>query len=100
MSSDERVVVWPELELDEVEASLRRSGNAFESVLTGSTDLTSEITYVNSLGQSWKSNVGDVLMHVVMHGVHHRAQIASELRASGFEPPYVDFIHGVRTAQF
>jgi uncharacterized damage-inducible protein DinB len=32
-------------------------------------------------------------MHVLLHSAHHRGQIAFELRASGQEPAYTDFIH-------
>ena len=38
----------------------------------------------------------DVLTHVVTDSAYHRGQVASELRAGGFEPAYTDFIHAVR----
>jgi uncharacterized damage-inducible protein DinB len=31
-----------------------------------------------------------------MHSAYHRGQIAADMRAAGFAPPYTDFIHAVR----
>ena len=39
----------------------------------------------------------DVLLHVVMHSVYHRGQIATEVRAAGHTPAYTDYIQAVRT---
>jgi len=55
------------------------------------------IEYTNSKGQSFRSAVGDVLMHVVLHSAYHRGQIASQVRACGGEPANTDFIHATRT---
>ena len=54
------------------------------------------VAYRNSKGEPWTSTVGDILTHVVTHSAYHRGQVASELRAAGFEPAYTDFIHAVR----
>jgi uncharacterized damage-inducible protein DinB len=35
-------------------------------------------------------------MHVLLHSVYHRGQIALQMRSSGAEPAYTDFIHSVR----
>lgn len=56
--------------------------------------LDATIEYTNSRGVRFTSRVEDVLMHVVIHGAHHRGK--SALRAEGAEPPYIDFIHAVR----
>ena len=32
----------------------------------------------------------------VTHEAHHRGQIASDMRASGLDPPYTDYIHAIR----
>ena len=59
-------------------------------------DLDRAVAYRNSKGEPWTSTVGDILTHVVTHSAYHRGQVASELRAAGFEPAYTDFIHAVR----
>lgn len=93
-----KVVVWPQLNLAECEAQLgelERKWKAYFSKLD-SNQLDRKIEYVNSKGEPWFSRVEDVLLHVVIHSAQHRGQIASNLRAAGFEPPYTDFIHAVR----
>ena len=40
--------------------------------------------------------VRDALMQVVMHSEHHRAQVATRLRALGGTPPTIDYIVWVR----
>jgi uncharacterized damage-inducible protein DinB len=62
----------------------------------GEEDLTRKIQYTNSKGESYLNEVQDILMHVVMHSVYHRGQIASDVRSMGFQPAYTDFIHAVR----
>jgi len=59
-------------------------------------DLEKEIAYRNSKGESWSSRVEDILTHVLLHSAYHRGQAALEMRASGLQPAYTDFIHGVR----
>jgi len=51
---------------------------------------------VNSKGETWSSQVNDVLLHVITHSAYHRGQIASDMRAAGLTPAYTDFIHAIR----
>ena len=46
--------------------------------------------------ERFRSSLHDILMHVIMHSAYHRGQIAADMRASGAEPVYTDFIHAVR----
>ena len=94
--------VWPTSTLDdclalagEMESAwqgyLARIGNQFAP---GS--LNDQVGYRNSKGEPWSSRVEDILTHVLLHSAYHRGQIALQLRASGTEPAYTDFIHAVR----
>ncbi len=58
--------------------------------------MSRQISYVNSKGESWSSQVDDVLLHVITHSAYHRGQIASDMRAAGLTPTYTDFIHAIR----
>jgi len=60
-------------------------------------DLARVVDYRNSKGEPWKSTVGAILTHVILHASYHRGQIASALRKAGHAPPYVDYIHAVRS---
>ncbi len=70
---------------------LQRLGNHFAP---GS--LNDNAEYRNSKGEPWSSRVEDILTHVLFHSAYHRGQIALQMRASGMEPAYTDFIHAVR----
>jgi uncharacterized damage-inducible protein DinB len=92
------LAVWPELAVEECEREANGLAAAwrryFESLSEAA--LARRVAYVNSKGEPWESTAGDVLTHVALHSAYHRGQIASDLRAAGFEPAYTDFIHAVR----
>ena len=54
------------------------------------------VSYVNSKGEAWRSTVGDILTHVVLHSSYHRGQIAMLVRAAGGEPAITDLIYWCR----
>lgn len=94
--------VWPTATIEdclalagEISAAWRdylaRLGNQFAP---GSLD--DKVEYRNSKGEAWSSRVEDILTHVLFHSAYHRGQIALQMRASGMEPAYTDFIHAVR----
>src|SRR5262245_4989005 len=93
-----RMAVWPSLTLEESAREAVAVAAAWSGRISGLTEasLSRQVFYVNSKGEKWKNTEGDVLTHAVLHSAHHRGQIASDLRAAGFEPPYVDFIEAVR----
>lgn len=93
------VPVWPEARLDRLRGDFDDMARRWEDYLDdlAPADLDREIEYVNTKGEPWKSTVGDVLTHVVLHSSYHRGQVASHLRVAGMEPAYTDFIHAVRT---
>ena len=95
--------VWPEFDdpysaIDECEAIADEMAAAWRNYLNELTPggLEEKVEYRNSKGEPWSSRVEDVLTHVVMHSAYHRGQVALEMRASGREPAYTDFIHAVR----
>lgn len=59
--------------------------------------LDKEIAYQNSKGVPYETKLCDILHHVVIHGQHHRAQIAKLLRNAKIAPPATDFIFFSRT---
>lgn len=95
------LAVWPKLTLDEIERSMRPLHDRWVGYLErlGPADMARSISYVNSKGQPFQSRVEDVLTHVLVHGAHHRGQIASALREAGLTPPLVDFIHATRSGR-
>lgn len=92
--------VWPRWTLDDCAHRLEELRGDWEEFFAGLNEaaLGRESSYRNTKGESFSNTVGDVLMHVAMHGTYHRGQIAAEVRAAAGEPAYTDFIHAVRTA--
>ena len=66
--------VWPELALAQSEAEADAVGASWRSYLEQcrEADLSHQIRYVNSKGESWSSQVDDVLLHVITHSAYHR----------------------------
>jgi uncharacterized damage-inducible protein DinB len=102
LQQTQTMAIWPGLAIedcmslaDEVSSGwrnyLERIGNRFAP---GSLD--DLIEYRNSKGEIWSSKVQDVLTHVLFHSAYHRGQIALQMRSSGEQPAYTDFIHAVR----
>jgi uncharacterized damage-inducible protein DinB len=94
-----RLAVWPALSAVECEAECVALPGAWRAFLAAADPgrLSEVVAYVSSKGESWRSTVGDILTHVVLHSSYHRGQVASHLRAAGAEPAYTDFIHATRT---
>ena len=97
--------VWPGSTIEDCVALADEMSSAWRSYLMQFTtqlgtqlpsgSLNDQVEYRNSKGQAW-SRVEDVLTHVLFHSAYHRGQIALQMRASGMEPAYTDFIHAVR----
>jgi uncharacterized damage-inducible protein DinB len=90
--------VWPALTLEQSESEFRWLNAGWTAYVDRlkPADLSRKITYVNSKGERWESAIGDVLMHVALHGTYHRGQIAILVRQSGNSPAYTDFIEATR----
>lgn len=94
----QRFAVWPEWSLADCAEQMPRVDQAwagyFERIEPA--HLSDRIAYVNSKGESYTNRVGDILMHVVLHSVYHRGQVAAQVRGAGGEPAYTDYIYAVR----
>jgi uncharacterized damage-inducible protein DinB len=90
--------VWPELSAAQCGEHLGELASRWREYLGSLTagDLTRDVSYVNSKGESWRSTVLDILTHTVTHSAYHRGQVALVLRQQGSEPAYTDYIHCMR----
>jgi uncharacterized damage-inducible protein DinB len=86
--------VFPTLSLDQCEAEITRIHAGYQELIADLKphELERMVAYTNTRGQSFATSVGDILLHVALHGSYHRGQIAQLLRASGDAPPATDFI--------
>jgi len=55
-------------------------------------ELARVVRFKNTKGEDCADPLEAIVRHVVNHGTHHRAQIASQLRAAGHAPPSLDYI--------
>ncbi|NUP98926.1 MAG: DinB family protein [Armatimonadetes bacterium] len=53
--------------------------------------------YRTTEGAEFRSRRADIIEQVLLHGGHHRGQIALLLRQHGAVPPVTDYIHYVRS---
>lgn len=88
--------IWPKLTIDELKTHLKENPSLLLTLIPDK-DLT--IEYQNSKGDTFQNSVEDIFTHLIIHGQHHRAQIASLLRTSGVIPPSTDFIFFLRTLE-
>lgn len=89
--------VWPGYPLSECQDKIKRFSSHWKRIIDeNEEDLDRIISYKNTSGVAYETMLSDILHHVVIHGQHHRAQIASVLRESGIKPPPTDFIFYTR----
>jgi uncharacterized damage-inducible protein DinB len=94
--------VWPGATIADCMAMADAMSSAWRNYLArlanqfAPESLDDKVEYRNSKGEPWSSRVEDVLTHVLFHSAYHRGQIALQMRSSGVEPAYTDFIHAVR----
>lgn len=89
----EQMEIWPDLTLAEAKACLGKHPKKLKKLLSNEDEI---ITYKNSSRKEFTNTVGEIIQHLVIHGQHHRAQIAAFLRRAGVKPPATDFIFFLR----
>jgi len=55
-------------------------------------DLERVIAYKRFTGEEYRSSVADILLHLTLHGAHHRGQLATYVSKKGIPPINTDFI--------
>ncbi len=90
--------VWPDFLIERCKQEIEDVAARWHEYLThlSPAQLSESIHYKNSKGEDWVSSVESILTHVLLHSAYHRGQIASQMRASGNQPAYTDFIHATR----
>lgn len=99
-----RAPVWPSVTFSELDDLIQKTHDRYEAYLTAlsGADLARPVTYTNSAGNEFTNEVGDILLHVALHGQYHRGRINLLLRQAGSEPAptdYIAFVRGVPAAR-
>ena len=88
---------WPTLTAPELETELRQLLERWLR-LSHCNAMDAQVRYLSSDRESRSNLFCEVLQEVLLHGAHHRGQIALVLRMKGFEPPRsTDLIPALRT---
>jgi uncharacterized damage-inducible protein DinB len=56
-------------------------------------DTATAVRYHDLRGHPWCRPLGQLVLHVVNHGSHHRGQVSGFLRAMGHTPPKLDLVY-------
>ena len=95
-----KIPVWPELSRDELRTAREEIVPGYTRYLDNlsAASLDSDIHYVNTKGIAFTTKLGDILVHVALHGQYHRGKINLLLRQGNVEPVPADYIAFVRGA--
>lgn len=89
--------VWPDYDMAVALQKLKTLSERWQRLIESNrSDLDRIISYKNSTGTPYETMLSDILHHVIIHGQHHRAQIATLLRNVNITPPATDFIFFTR----
>ncbi|NGP87182.1 DinB family protein [Fodinibius halophilus] len=92
-ATQDQLEVWPEHPLPVALQKLKTlSANWNRLIDSNQSELDRPISYKNSSGTPFETMLSDILHHIIIHGQHHRAQIAKMLRNAKIDPPGTDFI--------
>jgi uncharacterized damage-inducible protein DinB len=97
---ESRLGVWPTLTPPEFAAfkeKLRSDYAELQARLTEE-DVDRIVAYKTTDGRSFTNTVGDILVHVALHGQYHRGKVNLLLRQAEISPAPVDLIAFVRGA--
>lgn len=85
---------FPEWTFAECRAKHDQAHAEWNEYLAGMSDadLLRPITYRNLKGIEATRTLQQILVQLTLHGPHHRGQVASIVRAAGFEPASTDYI--------
>lgn len=96
--SSKNIELWPEQGLPTALQKLNTYAEKWKVLIeSNQPNLDRKIHYKNSKGKAFATPLSDILHHIVIHGQHHRAQIAQLLRNAKITPPGTDFIYFSRT---
>ena len=88
------VKVWQEHDLAGLHHWHEQTSERFRHYVQSADETEQQrlISYTNSAGDTYTSQVSDIFTHVPVHANYHRAQVATRLRENGLEPINTDFI--------
>lgn len=84
--------LWKQYTLDELVKMNETITQRWIKFVETENDFNRVLVYNNYVGDPYKNNVEQIMIHLVNHSSYHRGQVAMLLRQHGFEPINTDFI--------
>lgn len=84
--------LWKQYPLEELLKMNDEITKRWIKFVEGTDNFNRELVYNNYVGDPYKNNVEQIMIHLVNHSTYHRAQVALLLRQQGLEPINTDFI--------
>ncbi len=98
ISADRDLDIWTKYDSGELKRKAKKANQAWIDLIGDhEVDLDNLVKYKNSKGAEYYNSIWEICNHLIIHGQHHRAQIALFLKNSGIEPPLLDYAHYTRT---
>jgi len=82
--------IWEALTIAALWEEQDKNRNSYSKITNG--DLDRIIRYKRFTGEEYQSPVADILLHLTLHGAHHRGQMATYVSSKGMKPINADFI--------
>jgi uncharacterized damage-inducible protein DinB len=103
LARPQRVPIWPTLAPDEITTLRQLLAEEYAAYLGALREdaLDAPVAYVNSAGKAFSTPVGEILLHVALHGQYHRGKVNLLLRQADEQPAptdYIGFVRGVPAA--
>lgn len=85
---------WPKLSMEEMADLIQENYTKYSSFISSHSEnqLSDMVKYRNSKGTTYQNDISEMIVHIALHGQHHRGQIARWIRTEGGEPPVTDYI--------
>lgn len=95
-----RVGAWPTFSRQEAAALQQKLTSEYATLLARLSEdaLGHQVSYTTSDGRPFTNSVGDILVHIAMHGQYHRGKVNLLLRQARVAPAPVDYIAFIRGA--
>lgn len=84
--------LWKKYDLDQLVKMSEEITTKWVEFVRETENFDRVLVYNNYVGDPYKNNVEQIMMHLVNHSSYHRGQVAMLLRQKGFEPVNTDFI--------
>jgi uncharacterized damage-inducible protein DinB len=83
--------IWRVMPVDEMRQRHQLHVQHYAALLGG--DVQRIVEYRRFTGEEYRSSIGDILLHLCTHGMHHRGQMAAHASKQGLAKPSTDFIN-------